>query len=61
MDKQYTMSSNGIPIIVVSRRLCHAQPSITLDVYGYLIPGKQQETAMLMVQLLIPIQIEITK
>jgi len=52
------MLNNGIPLIVVSRRLGHAQPSITLDVYGHLIPGKQQEAASLMDELLTPIQIE---
>ncbi len=51
------MLNNGIPLIVVSRRLGHAQPSITLDVYGHLIPGKQQEAASLMDELLTPIQI----
>jgi integrase len=55
------MLNNGIPVIVVSRRLGHAQPSITLDVYGHLIPGKQQEAASLMDQLMTPIQIEIPK
>ena len=52
--------NNGIPVIIVSRRLGHARPSITLDVYGHLIPGKQKEVAMLMDQLLTPIQITIS-
>ena len=52
--------NNGIPVIVVSRRLGHARPSITLDVYGHLIPEKQKEVAMLMDQLLTPIQITIS-
>ena len=52
--------NNGIPVIVVSRRLGHARPSITLDVYGHLIPGKQKEVAILMDQLLTPIQITIS-
>ena len=51
--------NNGIPVIIVSRRLGHARPSITLDVYGHLMPGKQKEVAMLMDQLLTPIQIQI--
>lgn len=50
------MLNNGIPLMIVSRRLGHAQPSITLDVYGHLIPGKQQEAASLMDELLTPIQ-----
>lgn len=55
------MLNNNIPVIVVSRRLGHAQPSITLDVYGHLIPTKQKEVASLMDQLLTPIQIQISK
>lgn len=55
------MLNNNIPVIVVSRRLGHAQPSITLDVYGHLIPTKQKEVASLMDQLLTPIQVQIAK
>ena len=51
--------NNGIPVIIVSRRLGHARPSITLDVYGHLIPEKQKEVTILMDQLLTPIQIQI--
>ena len=53
------MLNNGVPVIVVSRRLGHAQPSITLDVYAHLIPSKQQEAAALMDELLTPIKVEI--
>jgi len=53
--------NNGIPVMIVSRRLGHARPSITLDIYGHLIPGKQKEVAMLMDQLLTPIPFEISK
>ena len=55
------MLNNNILVIVVSRRLGHAQPSITLDVYGHLIPTKQKEVASLMDQLLTPIQIQISE
>jgi len=55
------MLNNGVPVIVVSRRLGHAKPSITLDIYGHLIPTKQQEAASLIDQLLTPKQIEVTK
>ncbi len=48
------MLNNGIPVIVVSRRLGHARPSITLDIYGHLIPDKQKEVALLMDHLLTP-------
>ena len=54
------MLNNGIPIFIVSKRLGHAQPSITLDVYGHLIPSKQQEAAILMDQILTPIQVKFT-
>lgn len=53
------MLNNGIPVIVVSRRLGHARPSITLDVYGHLIPSKQQEAAEIMDELLTPISVEL--
>lgn len=46
------MLNNGVPLIVVSKRLGHAQPSITLDVYGHQIPTGQQEAAKLMDRLL---------
>jgi integrase len=55
------MLNNNLPVIVVSRVLGHAKPSITLDIYGHLIPAKQQEVASLMDQLPTPMQIELTK
>ena len=55
------MLNNGIPIFIVSKRLGHAQPSITLDVYGHLIPSKQQEAAILMDQILTPLQVKFTE
>jgi len=36
------MLNHGIPGIVVSRRLGHAKPSITLDIYSHLLPGMQE-------------------
>jgi len=51
------MLNNGVPILVASRRLGHARPSITLDIYGHLIPNKQAETAQLMDQLVTPIEL----
>ena len=55
------MLNNNFPVIVVSRRLGYAQPSITLDVYGHLIPTKKKEVASLMDELLTPIKIQISK
>lgn len=50
-----TMMLNfGIPAIIVSKRLGHARASITLDVYGHLIPSKQEEAAALMDRLMSP-------
>jgi len=49
------MLNHGIPVIVVSRRLGHAKPSITLDVYGHLIPSMQIEAAMKMDELVTPV------
>lgn len=42
------MLNHGIPVLIVSKRLGHSKPSITIDVYGHLIPGKQEEAASLM-------------
>ena len=46
-DLRHTAASlllnQGIPVIAVSRRLGHAKASITLDVYGHLIPSMQDE------------------
>ncbi len=39
------MLNAGIPVILVSRRLGHARASITLDIYGHLIPTMQTEAA----------------
>ena len=49
------MLNYGISVLIVSRRLGHSKPSITLDVYGHLIPSKQEEAAELMDELLAPI------
>jgi len=39
------MLNNGIDVLVASQRLGHAKPSITLDVYGHLMPSMQNEAA----------------
>lgn len=49
------MLNNGIPPIVVSRRLGHARASITLDVYGHLIPSMQIEAAETIDDLVTPV------
>lgn len=50
------MLLNGIPLIVVSRRLGHSKPSVTLDIYGHYIPGMQEQAADLMDELVTPIE-----
>jgi integrase len=42
------MLNHGIPVLIVSKRLGHSKPSITIDVYGHLIPSQQEEAARLM-------------
>jgi integrase len=42
------MFNHGIPVLIVFKRLGHSKPSITLDVYGHLIPSRQEEAAQLM-------------
>ena len=37
--------SAGVPLLVVSRRLGHAKPSVTLDTYGHLMGGDAQRGA----------------
>jgi integrase len=49
------MLNNNIPPIVVSRRLGHAKASITLDIYGHLIPSMQIEAAEKIDELITPI------
>ena len=52
------MLNHGIPVLIASRRLGHARPSITLDIYGHLIPSMQNKVAQLMDDLVTPIEIE---
>jgi integrase len=60
-DLRHTAASlllnHGIPVIIVSRRLGHAKPSITLDIYGHLVPSMQNEAAELMDDLVMPIML----
>jgi len=48
------MLNHSIPVLIVSKRLGHSKPSITMDVYGHLIPSKQEEAANLMDSLMAP-------
>ena len=53
------MLKHNIPIMVVSRRLGHSKPSITLDVYGHLLAGMQEDAARVMDEVMTPVQIPI--
>ena len=46
------MLNNGFDVLVASRRLGHAKPSITLDVYGHLLPSYQDDIAIRMDEML---------
>ena len=46
------MLNNSIDVLVASQRLGHAHPSITLDVYGHLMPSMQNKAAEVIDELL---------
>lgn len=52
------MLNHGIPVLIVSKRLGHAKPSITLDIYGHLIPSMQERVAQIMDEVITPIELE---
>ena len=49
------MLVNGVDILTVSKRLGHSKSSITLDVYGHMIPGLQEKAASIMDEITTPI------
>ena len=51
------MLNQGTPIMVVSRRLGHARPSITLNIYGHLIPSMDVMAADKLDELVTPIEL----
>jgi integrase len=55
-DLRHTHATNlllaGVPVHVVSQRLGHASPTITLSVYAYVMPGNQREAADLFARLI---------
>jgi len=50
-----------VPVITVSRRLGHAKASITLDIYGHLIPMMQTEVAEMIDDLVMPVTVQLEK
>ena len=54
------MLNRNVPVIVVSRRLGHSKPSITLDIYGHLISSAESEVAELIDEMISPIELHQT-
>lgn len=53
------MLNHGISPLIVAKRLGHSKVSITLDTYGHLLPGMQQETADFIDGLVTPIEVKL--
>ena len=53
------MLNQGIPVIVVSNILGHSKASITLDIYGHLIHGIQEEAAKVMDEIATPVRVDL--
>ena len=60
-DLRHTAASQmlmkGVDILTVTKRLGHSKSSITLDIYGHLVPGAQEQAARIMDDIATPIQI----
>ena len=55
----YLMLNKDVPVITVSKRLGHAKPSTTIDVYDHLYPENQEEAARIMDEIITPIPVEL--
>ena len=53
------MLNYGVPVVVVSKILGHANPSITMNIYAHLITSQQHQAAQIMEELVVPEAIEI--
>lgn len=51
------MLNHGIPPFLVSKRLGHARVGTTLDTYGHLLPGADEEAVRLLDELFTPLDI----
>jgi integrase len=51
--------NHGIPVVVVSRMLGHANPSVTLTIYAHTTVAMQEGAARLMDEIVTPIPVEI--
>ena len=47
-----TMLAAGVPVPVVSERLCHARTSTTVNIYAHAMPGADRNAADLLADLL---------
>ena len=54
------MLNYGVPLLVASKRLGYAKPSITMDVYGHLIPSRQEAAVLVMDELMTPATLSIS-
>jgi integrase len=58
-DLRHTAASlmlhKGVSVLVVSKRLGHAKASITLDIYGHLVPSMQEQAAEVMDEITMPV------
>ena len=55
------MLKHNVPVLTVSRILGHSKPSVTLDIYGHLIPGMQSVAAKVMDEVITPIKVDLLK
>jgi len=62
-DLRHTAASlllnHGVAPIIVSRRLGHYKVSMTLDIYGHLMPEMQDDAAKLIDDLITPVEIQL--
>jgi integrase len=49
-----TMLAAGVPVPVVSERLCHARTSTTVNIYAHAMPGGDRDAVNLLAELLTP-------
>ena len=49
-----TMLAAGVPVPIVSDRLCHARTSTTVNIYAHAMPGADRDAADLLAELLTP-------
>jgi integrase len=60
-DLRHTAASmmlhKGVSVLVVCKRLGHAKASITLDIYGHLVPSMQELAAEVMDEITVPVSL----